>query len=73
MLEREHPFDFLHGLNPELDEGHGRLFGVKPFPTFRESFAEVRREESRKRVMMNHSSQDPHPLETNTSLCSRDK
>jgi len=46
-------FDFLHGLNPDLDEVMGRLLGTKPFPSIREVFAEVRREESRKRVMLN--------------------
>lgn len=63
MLEKERIFDFLQGLNPDLDEVRGRLLGMKPFPTLRESFAEVRREESRKRVMMNPSSQDTPSLE----------
>lgn len=48
-------FDFLHGLNSELDEVRGRLLGMKPFPTIREVFAEVRREESKKKVMFSKS------------------
>lgn len=67
MLERERTFDFLHGLNPDLDEVRGRLLGVKPFTTLCESFAEVRREESRKRVMLTSPLQDPQVLETRGS------
>ncbi|XP_074352301.1 uncharacterized protein LOC141691461 [Apium graveolens] len=52
MLDRERLFDFLHGLNRELDEVCGRLLGKNPLPSVREAFAEVRREESRKRVML---------------------
>ncbi|KAL9422260.1 hypothetical protein AB3S75_034513 [Citrus x aurantiifolia] len=60
-------FYFLQGLNSDLDEVRGRLLGMKPFPTLRESFAEVRREESRKRVMMNPSNQDTPSLEARGS------
>lgn len=52
MLDRERLIDFLHGLNRELDEVCGRILGKSPLPSVREAFAEVRREESRKRVMM---------------------
>ena len=52
MLEKERVFDFLQGLNSDLDEVRGRLLGTKPLPSLREVFAEVRREESRKRVML---------------------
>ncbi|XP_052209404.1 uncharacterized protein LOC127812895 isoform X2 [Diospyros lotus] len=52
MLEKERVFDFFHGLNSDLDEVRGRLLGTKPLPSLREVFAEVRREESRKRVML---------------------
>ncbi|KAH9735881.1 protein kinase domain-containing protein [Citrus sinensis] len=55
------------GLNPDLDEVCGRLLGMKHFPTLQESFAEVRREESMKRVMMNPSSQDTPSLEARGS------
>ena len=64
MLKKERTFDFLQGLNPNLDEVRGRLLGMKPFPTLRELFAEVRREENRKCVMMNPSSQYAPSLET---------
>ncbi|XP_052197933.1 uncharacterized protein LOC127804888 [Diospyros lotus] len=52
MVEKERVFDFLQGLNSDLDEVRGQLLGIKPFPSIKEAFAEVRREESRKKVMM---------------------
>ena len=51
MVEKRE-FDFLHGLNSDLDEVRGILLGIKPFPSLKEVFAEVRREESRKRVIL---------------------
>ena len=55
MLEKEWVFDFLHDLNKKLDEVRGQLLGTKPFPNIRKAFAEVRREERRKRVMLGGS------------------
>jgi len=52
MLEQERIFDFLQGLNADLDEVRGWLLGAKPLPSLREVFVEVRSEESRKRVML---------------------
>ena len=52
MLDKERLFDFLYGLNKELDEVRGRILGKNPLPSIREAFVEVGREESRKRVMM---------------------
>ena len=43
---------FLAGLNKELDEVRGRILGQKPLPSLREVFLEIRREESRRRVML---------------------
>ena len=45
MIEKDHVFDFLHGLNPNLDEVRGRILGTKPQPSLKEVFSEVRREE----------------------------
>ena len=53
MVEKERVFNFLHGLNSNMDEVRGRLLGTKPFPSIRETFTEVRREESQKKVMLN--------------------
>ena len=52
IIETKRVFKFLMGLNKSLDEVRGRILGTKPLPSLREAFSEVRREESRKRVMM---------------------
>ena len=51
-LEDERVFEFLAGLNPELDDVRGRILGRRPLPSTREVFAEVRREEKRRQVML---------------------
>ena len=51
IVEQKRIFKFLPGLNPNLDEVRGRILGTKPLPSIREVFSEVRREESRKKVM----------------------
>ena len=33
LLEKEQVFDFLQGLDVDLDEVRGRLLGSKPFPS----------------------------------------
>ena len=43
VIEKERVFNFLHGLNSDLDEVKGRLSGIKPFPSIRKAFAKVRR------------------------------
>lgn len=52
ILEQKRTFKFLLRLNKNLDEVGGRIMGTKPLPNLREAFYEVRREESRKKVMM---------------------
>ncbi|GAV62065.1 UBN2_3 domain-containing protein [Cephalotus follicularis] len=52
IMEKERIVKFLVGLNKNLDEVRGRIFGTKPLPSLREAFSEVRCEESRKKVMM---------------------
>jgi hypothetical protein len=52
ITEQKRTFKFLLGLNKNLDEVRGRIMGTKPLPNLREAFSEVRREESRKKVMM---------------------
>ena len=51
-VESDRVFDFLAGLNVDLDEVRGRILGKEPLSSTREAFAEVRREESRRMVMM---------------------
>lgn len=55
-LEEMRIFKFLIGLNDNLDEVRGRILSIKPIPSIREVVAEVRREESRKRVMLKSDS-----------------
>lgn len=45
-------YDFLVGLNRDLDVVRGRILGRAPLPLIGEAFAEVRREENRRRVML---------------------
>ncbi|KAK3022402.1 hypothetical protein RJ639_047376 [Escallonia herrerae] len=52
IVEKERIFKLLLGLNKDLDEVRGRILGTKPLPSLREAFSEVRREESRKKIMM---------------------
>ena len=55
IVEKKRVFQFLLGLNKDLDDVRGRVLSTRPLPTIREAFSEVRREESRKRVMMGPS------------------
>ncbi|XP_056165273.1 uncharacterized protein LOC130137618 [Syzygium oleosum] len=57
-MAKERAYDFLAGLNRDLDEVRGRLLGIKPLPCIEEIFSEVRREESRKRVMLGSNKSD---------------
>ncbi|GAA0153216.1 hypothetical protein LIER_11511 [Lithospermum erythrorhizon] len=50
--EKDRVFEFLQGLNNELDEARGRILATKPFLSTDEAFDEVRREETRRRVML---------------------
>ncbi|KAA8525055.1 hypothetical protein F0562_007081 [Nyssa sinensis] len=54
IIEKKRLYKFLLGLNKDLDEVRGRITGLKPLPSVREAFSEVRMEESRKKVMMDH-------------------
>ncbi|KZV41971.1 hypothetical protein F511_19017 [Dorcoceras hygrometricum] len=54
--ENDRVFVFLAGLNREFDEVRGRILGRMPLPSLSEVFAEVRREESRRRVMLKDKS-----------------
>ena len=52
IVEKRRLLKFLLGHNKDLDEVHGSILGTKPLPTIREAFAEVKREESRKKLML---------------------
>uniref|UniRef100_A0A2N9GQ49 Reverse transcriptase Ty1/copia-type domain-containing protein n=1 Tax=Fagus sylvatica TaxID=28930 RepID=A0A2N9GQ49_FAGSY len=52
IVEDNRIFKFLAGLNIECDEVRGRVIGRQPVPTIGDVFSEVRREESRRNVML---------------------
>ncbi|XP_073033006.1 uncharacterized protein [Primulina eburnea] len=51
-VEDDRIFKFLAGLNVEFDEVRGRIIGRRPLPSLGEVFSKVRREESRRNVML---------------------
>ncbi|TXG66058.1 hypothetical protein EZV62_007333 [Acer yangbiense] len=51
-MEEMRIFKFLIGLSDSLDEVRGRILSVKPLSSIQEVVSEVRREESRKKVML---------------------
>lgn len=69
MMDKDRVYDFLAGLNKDLDEVRGRLLGIRPLLAIGEIFSEVRREKSQKRVMLG----DSKPLSTteNSALAAR--
>ena len=52
LVEKTRTYDFLAGLNKDLDDVRGRMIGIRPLPQIEEVFAEVRREESRRKIML---------------------
>ncbi|GAV56479.1 hypothetical protein CFOL_v3_00021, partial [Cephalotus follicularis] len=68
--EKERLYEFLVGLNHELDEVRGRVLGYRPLPSIDDAFAEVRTEASRRRVMLGEKKDSPtisdgdKPIET---------
>ncbi|XP_050888927.1 uncharacterized protein LOC127094101 [Lathyrus oleraceus] len=60
LVEKDRIYKFLLGLNKDLDEVRGRILGTKPLLKIREAFSEVRREESRKKIMLGTPSSVPY-------------
>ncbi|RVW33967.1 Retrovirus-related Pol polyprotein from transposon TNT 1-94 [Vitis vinifera] len=54
---------YYNTLTRELDDVRDRIMGIKPLPSLREAFSEVRREESRKKVMMGSKEQHAPTLD----------
>ena len=44
--------EFFAGVNTDLDELRGCVLGKEPLPSISKAFSEIRREESRRGVMM---------------------
>jgi hypothetical protein len=69
--ENDRVYMFLAGLNQNLDEVRGRVLGRKPLPSIHEVFSEVRREESRRKIIL-HNTKFGFNLEPdNSALVSR--
>ncbi|KAK8691676.1 hypothetical protein V6N13_075176 [Hibiscus sabdariffa] len=49
-------FQFLQGLNNNLDDVRGRVLATSPLPSIREAFATVKKEASRRSVMLSEDS-----------------
>ncbi|KZV57135.1 hypothetical protein F511_43873 [Dorcoceras hygrometricum] len=60
IVEKKRVNKFLFGLNKNLDEVRGSIQGMKQQISLQEAFAEVRREESRKKVMLGTPTSDSH-------------
>lgn len=43
---------FLAGLNQDFDEVRSRILGKTPLASLREAFSKIRREETRKKIML---------------------
>lgn len=52
FVEKKRVFKFHLGLNKNLDEVRGRILATKPLPSLREAFSKLRREESKKKMML---------------------
>nr|DAD26587.1 TPA_asm: hypothetical protein HUJ06_028055 [Nelumbo nucifera] len=52
IIENKRAYKFCLGLNSSLDAIRGRIFSTKPLSSLREAFFEVRREKSRRHLML---------------------
>ena len=61
-------YDFLVGLNRDLDEVRGCVLSQVPFPIIDEAFAKVRREENRRKVMLSEGLPSASPIDRKLGL-----
>ena len=72
FIAKKRVYDFLAGLHQELDEVFGHILGLKPLPVIDEVFDAVRREETRRKVMLTESpSPSPSLLNDTSALIAR--
>ncbi|CAI8616836.1 unnamed protein product [Vicia faba] len=67
-IEEGRIFQFLASLNEYLDEVRRRIIGRATLPSLGEIFAEVRREETRRSVMIGKEKVDPNPPKANALI-----
>ena len=66
-IEKEKVFDFLAGLNEDLDEVKGRVLVNKIVSSLNEDFSEVKREESQRKMMLGEEKDSiNNPMEGST-------
>ena len=59
IVEQKRLYKSLMGLNKNLDGVRGRIPDTKPSPKYSRSFSEVRREESRLKIMLKPATSNP--------------
>ena len=64
-------FDFLAGLNKDLDEVLGRVLEKEPVTSLDEVFAQVKREENRRKVMLGEEKDSINTLMEGSALASK--
>ncbi|CAN1266647.1 hypothetical protein LINPERPRIM_LOCUS12625 [Linum perenne] len=52
FISKKRTYQFLLGLSQDLDDVKGRIISTKPFPEIEDAFAEIRREEYRRQLML---------------------
>lgn len=65
MVENNRNYKFLAGLNVEFDEVRDKIISKPPIPSISEVFFEMRREESRRFVMLGKKTTN-EPVENST-------
>ncbi|KAJ1430123.1 hypothetical protein SESBI_07907 [Sesbania bispinosa] len=58
LVKKDKIYKFVLGLDKDLNKVHGRILETKPFPKIREVFSEIRREESRRKLMLGNTLSD---------------
>ena len=72
--ESDYVYLFLAGLNQAFDELRSRILGKTPLTSLRETFSEVKREETRRKVMLTHQESKSVPnVESSVGLSSADE
>ncbi|GAV69507.1 hypothetical protein CFOL_v3_13008 [Cephalotus follicularis] len=64
-VDKERVFDFLAGLTIEYDQTRSQILGRDPFPSLRQAYAYVQKDESRQSAMILSNTQDRSTLVAN--------
>jgi hypothetical protein len=72
MIEEEHIYEFLGGLNSEYNPVRVLIFGEEPLPSVQEVFFYIQNDESHRSTMLHPSSQTQSALVGTSQRTSRD-